>query len=167
MRFLPLVEGMMPVQFVVELAVLFAVLTLATYLLQRRGYRLNKLLQATTAFAVLFLYLRYRLYPPLPFSVLATYLVVSAFGIWGWVSSNEAYWEDFRRPIIAVVNGQTRALRAARAVVLVLLPLLVGAWAYSTMRPPDPGTNAPVDLRIYHPAPPATITVYSPEDFRR
>src|SRR5437764_7856479 len=100
MRSLPFVKGMMPVQLLFELAVLFGVLTLTAYLLQRHGYRLNKLFQAAIAFAIVFLYFRYRLYPPLPFSMFATCLVAAAFGIWGWVSSNDAYWKDFCRPII-------------------------------------------------------------------
>lgn len=167
MRSLPFVEGMMPIQLFLELAGIFGVLTLAVYWLQRFGYRLNKLFQAIATFAIVYGYLRYRLYPPLPFSIFATYLVGASVAIWGWVSSNEAYWKDFCRPLTAMIDGDTPGTRAILTAAVVALPLLVGIWIYSVLLPPDPSTTAPVELRTYNPAPPPEIIVYSPEDFRR
>jgi hypothetical protein len=166
MRSLPLVEGLMPIQPFLELAAIFGLLTLGMYSLQRFGYRCNKLVQAIAAIAIVYWYLRYRIYPPLPFSIFATYMVGACVAIGGWVSSNEEYWEDFRRPLIQVMDANTRRTHVTRTVVLVFLPVLMAGWTYSVLVPPDPSTAAPVELRTYHPAPPASITVYSPEDFR-
>jgi hypothetical protein len=167
MRVLPLVEGMMPIQFFLELAIIFGVLTLGAYYAQKFGHRLNKLFQSVTAFAIVYWYLCYRLYPPLPFTIVATYLLGASIAIWGWVSSNEGYWEDFRRPFIHLMDGRTAVRRCVRAFILVLLPVLAASWTYHTLLPPDPSLNGPMDLRAYHPAPPGQIVVYPPEYFRR
>jgi hypothetical protein len=164
---LPLIEGVMPIQLSLELAAIFGLLILVAHTLRRLGFRLNKLLQSIAALAIVYWYLRYRIYPPLPFSIFATYMVGASIAIWGWVSSNEEYWEEFRRPLIQIMDAQTGSFRAIRTLIMVLLPLLIGAWAYHKLLPPDPSANAPIELRTYNPAPPARITVYSPEDFRR
>lgn len=166
MRILPLVDGLMPIQPFLELAAIFGVLTLGAFLLEQRGYRLNKLFQATAAFAIVYWYLKYRLYPPLPFKTFVTCLAVASLGIWGWVSSNETYWRDFCRPLFAMMDGNTRPTRTIRAMVVIVLPILIGLWVYTVLLLPDPSTNGPIDFRIYHPAPPSEITIYSPEDFR-
>ena len=157
----------MPIQLFLELATIFGLLTLAVYWLQSFGYRFNKLFQSITAAAIVYWYLRYRIYPPLPFSIFATYMVGACVAIVGWVSSNEEYWEDFRRPLIQVLDANTTRTRVIRAAMLVLMPLLMAGWAYSVLVLPDPSTAAPVELRTYNPAPPSEIIVYSPEDFRR
>src|SRR5262245_32705882 len=167
MHSLPLVYGFMPIQPFLELAVIFGVLTLGAFWLEQRGYRLNKLFQAIGAFAIVYWYLRYRLYPPLPFSIFATYLVGACLAIWGWVSSNEEYWEDFRRPLIRVIDGDAPRMRVIRTMILIALPVLMACWTYGLLLPPDPSTTAPVELRTYNPAPPPEIIVYSPEDFQR
>jgi len=166
MRILPLVDGLMPIQPFLELAAIFGVLTLGAFLLEQRGYRLNKLFQATAAFAIVYWYLKYRLYPPLPFKTFVTCLAVASLGIWGWVSSNETYWRDFCRPLFAMMDGNTRPTRTIRAMAVIVLPILIGLWFYTVLLPPDPSTNGPIDLRTYHPAPPSEITIYSPDDFR-
>lgn len=164
---LPLFDGLMPIQPFVELAAVFGSLTLLVYRLHRLGYRFNKLFQSVAAVAIVYWYLRYRIYPPLPFSIFATYMAGACLAIWAWVSSNEEYWEDFRRPLIQVMDAHTKRTRVIRTVMLVLLPLVMAGWTYGVLVPPDPSTTAPVELRTYHPAPPAEIIVYSPEDFRR
>lgn len=165
MSILPYAEGMMPMQLLLEFAILFGGLIGLARLLERRGFRLNKLAQAIGSFAIVESYFLYRLYPPLPSSMLAIISVVTAIGIFGWVSSCEHYWQDCRRPILAVLDGKTPTMRLVRGMIVVLLPLLVGGWAVTLFMPPDP--IEPVELRTYNPAPPFEITVYSPADFQR
>ena len=167
MHSLPLIDGFMPIQPFVELALLFSVLTLGAFCLEQHGYHLNKLFQAVIAFAIVYWYLKYRLYPPLPFTIFVTCLTVASLGIWGWVSSNDVYWREFCRPLIAVLDGNTVRVRVTRKMVVVVLPMLAAIWTYSVLLPPDPSANGPIELRTYNPAPPAEITVYSPDDFRR
>ncbi len=166
MHSLPFLDGIMPIQPFLELAALFGLFTLGAYWLERQGHPLNKLFQATASFAIAYWYLKYRLYPPLPFNMLITCLAVAGLAVCGWVSSNETYWQDCRRPLLAVLDGETTRTRAIRLCVLVALPLGIGLWSYATLLPLDPSANGPIDLRTYHPAPPSEITIYSPEDFR-
>src|SRR5919197_449251 len=93
------------------------------YLLDKKmGIKVNKMAQATGLFVYSILYFRYRIYPPLPFSVIAIYETNVLIGLFMWVSSTEESWQDFRKPFIAVADGKTPATRMVRAVSVVLLP---------------------------------------------
>lgn len=164
MTALPFVMGVMPLQMLAELALVFGLLILASHFLQ---FGKSKFFQATCSMAIVFLYFRYRVYPPLPLSMLVTALVVAGFGVLGWVSSNDNYWKDFCRPISAVFDAQTSITKLGRALVLVLVPLSGAAIAYASLLPEDVDQTAPIELRVHYPAPPQSFKLYSPEDFRR
>lgn len=167
MKSLPFIEGFMPLQMFLEVALALGFLSLISGAIEKAGWKPNKLFQAVVLFGFCIWYLRYRIYPPLPLTVVQTYAVVAGLGIFGWVSSNEGYWQEVRQPILVMLDGATPLAWAARVLVVAALPLLVGAYVYSVMKPADVNASAPIDLRTYHPAPPRTITVYSPEDFKR
>src|SRR2546425_7737747 len=69
---------------------------------------------------------------------------MTLIGIFMWVSSTEASWQDFRKPCIAVVDAKTPTTRIIRAVSVVLLPFLVGFLGYNSMKP---STDEPIELR--------------------
>ncbi len=167
MRIVRWIEGVMPVQLLLELAVLFGVATLAAYLLRRWGWPLNRLFQALSAFAIVYAYFRYRVYPPLSASVITMTMGVAALAVWGWASATEESWSQVRAPIIKLLDAETVMTRGIRAGILVLLPILVGGAAMKWMWPADPDVNGPIELGIFHPAPPQTVTVFAPEGFRR
>jgi hypothetical protein len=167
MELLPYIEGIKPVQLLFEIAGLLGLGSLVAYYFEKRGRPLNKFLQAVSFLAIVFIYFEYRLYPPLPLTVRITYLVVSILGILIWASSNEDYWKNFKTPLTAVLDADTEATRRIRTAVLILLPLLAWLVTYLMVSLPDPDKNVPVDQRTHFPAPPATIVVNSPEDFRR
>ena len=167
MTSLPFLEGLMPVQLFVEVALALGIFSLVPAGLERLGWNLNKLFQAAALFAFAIWYLRYRVYPPLPLNVVQTYATVAGLAIFGWVSSNEPYWQEVRRPIVAMLDGATPVARAVRVVMFVAMPVLVGVYAYDQMKPPDADANVPIELRTYNPAPPAQFQLYSPEDFKR
>jgi len=160
------IEGYMPVQMLAELAILVGSLIFATYLLEKR-YRItiNKFFQATGLLILAVAYLKYRVYPPMPFSTLAIYTVTIAIGIFLWVSANEKSWREFCSPIFAVTDGTTRTTRRIRFFALILLPILIGILGFNIWKPDK--IETPVELRTYHPAPPASFKVYSPEDFAK
>ena len=55
------------------------------YILNKKmGIKVNKLAQATSLFIYSFLYFRYRIYPPLPFSVIAIYETNVLIGLFMW-----------------------------------------------------------------------------------
>jgi len=102
-------------------------------------------------------YLKYRIYPPIPFSVRAIYGTVSAFGIFMWVSGSQAEWEEFKRPIINVLDANSGFTKVLRTAFLVLLPIGLGGFAYNSLLP---SFEEPIELRTVHPAPPATTKVH-------
>src|SRR3989441_5170019 len=121
------VEGYMPMQMLVEVGLQILLFIYIFYLLDKKmGIKVNKLVQASCLFIYSILYFRYRIYPPLPFSVLAIYATNVLIGIFMWVSSTETSWQDFRKPLIAVADAKTPTTRIIRAVSVVLLPFLVG-----------------------------------------
>lgn len=164
MKALPFVEGVMPLQMLVELALVFTLLIVASRLV---SFGKNKLFQATCTMAIVFVYFRYRIYPPVPLSIVQIVLTVAAFGVFGWVSSNDHYWNDFCRPISAVLDAQTSITKLVRVIVVVLGPLSGAAIAYEALLPADVDENAPIELRIPYSAPPQSLILYTPEDFRR
>jgi hypothetical protein len=74
MTWLKLVEGYMPMQMITELAICILAFSIINYLLKRAGIGLPKFWAGifVWAFVNLF-YLKYRIYPPIPFSVRAIY----------------------------------------------------------------------------------------------
>src|SRR3989440_7141503 len=130
------VEGYMPMQMLGELGLQALLFIYIFYLLDKKmGIKVNKLLQATLLFVYSVIYFRYRIYPPIPFSVRAIYATMTLIGIFMWVSSTETSWQDFRGPIIAVADAKTPMTRIIRAVSVVLLPLLVGWMGYNGLAP--------------------------------
>jgi len=146
----------------VEITCIVALFIFIAYLVEKRArIKVNKLFQATTLLALAIVYLRYRVWPAMPFSVLAMYTTIIAIGIFVWVSSTQESWRSFYSPIIAVIEGATRPARIVRIVAIVLLPTLVGILGFNTFKPPD--IEAPLQFRSYHSAPPVSIIVYPPE----
>src|SRR3990172_3863323 len=62
-------------------------------------------------------------------------------------------WRSFVAPIRSTVMDDSK--RAIRLVLMVLLPLLFGYYAYTQAAA---GIEAPAELRAIHPAPPASIS---------
>ena len=91
---------------------------------------------------------------PVPQSVVLQYLAIVLVGVLVYVSSDERRWADFRAPLHAtLVDHDKRWIRGA---LLVVVPLLLGAFAWNEARP---RVDAPVQLRSIHPAPPGQVTV--------
>jgi hypothetical protein len=103
------------------------------------------------------MYLKYRIYPPIPFSVRAMYGTVSLIAVFMWVSSNEEDWRKFKQPIMNVLDAITPFHKFLRVAYLVLLPIIFWGFAYSSFLP---NLDEPIELRTVHPAPPASTKVH-------
>lgn len=90
---------------------------------------------------------------PVPGSVILQYLAIVFVALLLYVSADEARWREFRAPLRAVMVDSDK--RVLRAILLVLIPLLVGFVTYTRVRP---RIEAPPSLRSVHPAPPSQIT---------
>ena len=157
MTWLTLIEGYMPIQAIVEVAGCLLLFSGINYFLKKSGIGISTFWSALLVWAFIQIYLHYRIYPPLPFSVLAIYGVVSTCGVFLWVSGSEKAWGDFKRPILEVLDGATLFHRSIRLTLLTTIPLALAASIFSSMIPNFP---EPVELRTPFPAPPRTTIVH-------
>ena len=91
-----LLEGYMPVQVVLELILFVAGFTGISYMMGAMGMAFPRFWQGILMWAFVLLYLKFRIYPPIPFSVRAMYGAVSLVAVFMWVSANEEDWKKFK-----------------------------------------------------------------------
>src|SRR6266508_4233590 len=115
--------------------------------------------QAVLLLVIAFVVLRFGIQPPAPWSVLTLYLSIVLLAVLVFVSSDSDSWREFVRPIRATLVSPDR--RHARLGLLIVLPLLLGYYAY-TQAAAKP--QAPPELRAVHPPPPASIQYRGKED---
>lgn len=152
-----LVEGYMPMQMLAELTACVAAFALMSFLLGRSGFAIPRFWQGILFWVFILAYLKFRVYPPIPFSVRAIYGTVSAVAIFMWVSASEEDWQKFRQPILNVLDAGTPFHKALRTAYLVLIPLILWGFSYQSFMP---SSQEPIELRTVHPAPPATTKVH-------
>ena len=138
-----LVEGYMPMQLLIELSLFVAGFAGLSYILSSMGMAFPRFWQGILFWAFILVYLKYRIYPPIPFSVRAMYGFVSLIAVFMWMSSNEEDWKKFKQPIVNVLDDQTGFHKALRTMYLVLLPLLIGGFSYNAMKP---SSDEPIEL---------------------
>ncbi len=118
-------------------------------MVQPRG----RFLQAVLILVIAFLIFRYGIRPPMPFSLLSLYLAITLLAVLVYVSSDSESWRAFVAPFWTTLTEPRR--RPVRRALGVLLPVLVGYYAYSQAAAK---AEAPVELRAIHPAPPTSIS---------
>ncbi len=159
-HFLPLVDGYMPIQLLVEVAGLLLLLTGLVAMLGKAGWRVGLFGKAVGVYCMIWVWLTYRVYPPMPFSVLMTYLVVVLAAILLWVSSSEEYWLEFKNPIVEVLDAESARAKIIRAGAFVLLPCLAGFLTWDSMQIK---VEAPLEIRTVGPAPPTSFALHGKE----
>lgn len=152
-----LVEGYMPMQMLFELAFFVGVFAAISYLLSKSGLPFPRFWQGIAFWVFILLYLKYRVYPPIPFSVRAMYGTVALIAVFMWMSSNEEDWRKFKQPILNVLDAGTPFHKALRTIYLVGLPILFLGFSYNSFLP---SLEEPIELRTVHPAPPASTKVH-------
>ncbi len=96
--------------------------------------------------------LRYGVQPPIPGSVMGLYMSIATVSILVYLVADQDRFQAFLDPIVALLRE--KRLAVPRALVLVALPLLLGWFTYTGVRPQfDP----PFEARTIHPEPPATF----------
>lgn len=90
---------------------------------------------------------------PLPANLIFLYLALTITGIVIYETLSGQSTEAFFGPIYGFLSGDGQAglMKAARLLVLILFPLLVGWQTYSSTAPSD---QPPAENRTIHPAPP-------------
>src|SRR5262245_9720219 len=124
-----LVEGYMPVQMLLEVACYVIGFAGLSYMFNAMGMAIPRFWQGIGFWVFFMLYLKFRVYPPIPFSVRAMYGTVSLVAVFMWVSANEEDWKKFKQPIMNVLDAQSGGNKLLRYAYLILLPILIGGFS--------------------------------------
>jgi len=131
----------------------YAALVIALIVVHVLAFRGSKLWQGVAVLLDALLIFKYVIRPPMPVSLLSLYMTITLIAVLVYVSSDSESWRAFVRPIwVTLVEPQRRPLRILLGV---LLPLLVGYYAYSQAAAT---IEAPAELRAVHPAPPPSLS---------
>jgi hypothetical protein len=101
-----------------------------------------------------FYFYKFVLYPPIPWTLFITYMVMWSIGTFLYISQDPETFREFRKPIVKTIVGE---YKFAQIVMLIAMPILVGFATYKSIYP---SYQEPVELRTVHPAPPATTKVH-------
>ena len=101
-----------------------------------------------------FYFYKFVLYPPIPWTLFITYMVMWSIGTFLYISQDPETFREFRKPIVKTIVGE---YKLARIITFTALPILVGMATYNSIYP---NYLEPVELRTVHPAPPATTKVH-------
>ena len=112
----------------------------------------SRFVQAVLILVIAFCLLRFGIRPPAPWSVLTIYMMIVFLATMIYVSSDADSWRSFVRPMWSTLVDPDK--RVVRLGLLVVLPLLLGYYAYSQAAAKP---QAPAELRAVHPAPPGSI----------
>ena len=131
---------------------LFVAFLIVSHLMTRLSPAIS--LKGLYVWAVGFYFYKFVLYPPIPWTLFITYMVMWSIGTFLYISQDPETFREFRAPIVKTIVGE---YKLARIVVFTALPILVGFATYNTIYP---SFQEPVELRTVHPAPPATTKVH-------
>jgi len=96
--------------------------------------------------------LKFAVQPPIPGQVMGLYMSIATVAILIYLVADQARFDAFLAPLVSLLRE--RRLAAPRILLLVALPLLLGWFTYTGVRPQfDP----PFEARTIHPEPPATF----------
>jgi len=153
------VRGIMPVQLLVLLVLLFLAFVGGNFCLKKLGWGVSPFWQAILIWLAFFITIKYVVRPPIPSSLFYMYIIPVTVVIFLLVSSTNALWEAFLRPLLATAVGATRLHVVIRTGVFVFFPLLAGVGTYDKIMSKYV-YEAPPELRTWHAAPPHWIWVH-------
>jgi mono/diheme cytochrome c family protein len=152
--------GIMPIQLLMTLGVIFLFFVIGhTFIKKTFGKGIPMLGQGALVMLVAYITFKYVITPPIPFSLLVTYMGLVGIVVALYISATEAQWTETKRPIINTLIGATPTYRGARVVAFIAIPLFMGWQTYTSIAPPKEFPEPP-ELRTVHPAPPQAIKVH-------
>ena len=117
--------------------------------------KLPVLAKITVIVLGIYILVKFVIQPPLPSSLISTYMALTVGAIWMYLSLYDEKMAEFIAPIKAFFRGwsnENSGITALRAVILIAIPLYIGATVYAKL---SPGSEPPGGHRVIHPAPPA------------
>jgi hypothetical protein len=147
----------MPLQFLLLFAAAFVLFIAGQHILKKCGRPVTAFWQAILIWLAAYGILKGFVHPPLPSSLLYTYMGVVTVATFFFVSAAEETWNQCRKTVEAFFTRDTRWARAVRVFAFAAAPVLAFFAAYDSV---VPTLEEPAELRHMHPAPPRTITVH-------
>jgi len=112
------------------------------------------LVKAGLILLIIYVIVKFVIKPPLPSSLVSLYMGLATVAIWMYLSLYDDKMEEFMGPIKVFLRGwrnENIGITVARVIILVAVPLYVGASVYARLTPSD---EPPIEQRVIHPAPP-------------
>ncbi len=119
-------------------------------------FKLSPFWQAVMVIIIAYLVFDNAFPPLLPMTLMIPYMIITIIGVLLYFAFDDQRWEAFKAPITTVVRDDDKV--AARWGLLVVIPLIAAYTVYGMVKP---ATDAPVELRQVHPAPPASVKVFN------
>jgi len=91
---------------------------------------------------------------PIPGQLFGWYVVTTLVAILLYVSSTEAFWEEFAAPLRRLLLARGAVTKPLRLLIFIALPLVIG-WYFSTWV--SGSAEPPGGLRVVHPSPPSSV----------
>lgn len=121
-----------------------------------KKFKFTAFWQALTVIVVVYFILANAFPPVMPATLLVQYMIIVIAGVLLYFAFDENRWQEFKAPLKAVLTESR--LAALRWGLLIVIPLII---AYNVYQMVKPSTNAPVELRQVHPAPPSKLKVFN------
>jgi len=152
-------RGLMPVQFLALLVLLFLTFDGGNYFLKKVGWGVPPFWQAILIWLTFFVTIKYVIRPPIPVSLVYMYMVVVTVVIFVLISASDASWHAFLQPVLDTVVGATQIHVVIRTGLFALFPLLAGFGTYNHIMSKYV-YEEPYEARQWHVAPPHWIEVH-------
>ena len=91
---------------------------------------------------------------PIPGQLFGWYVVTTLVAILLYVSSTEAFWDEFAAPLRRLLLARGAVTKPLRILIFIALPLVIG-WYFSTWV--SGSAEPPGGLRVVHPSPPSSV----------
>jgi mono/diheme cytochrome c family protein len=118
--------------------------------------KIPKLLLTVIIILVAYLLLKFGVHPLIPGSVMRMFMAIVVVVTLLLMTCTDEGLEEIFGPIKKVLGDPNQ--KVLRSVVFVVLPLFVGYLTYSNVKP---SFDAPVGLRVQHPAPPGAARMFN------
>jgi mono/diheme cytochrome c family protein len=112
--------------------------------------------------AGIYLFLKFGIKPPLPFSLILMYMTLLFIGVVIYVTLFFDVKKTFLIPLTYFLAGEvkTAVAKQGRFVLLLVFPFLIWGWAYVKFHQE---AEPPLEQRVIHPAPPGeSVGLYNP-----
>ena len=121
-----------------------------------KGFRITAFWQAVLVTIAAYLIFDNAFPPLLPQTLMVQYMIITVIGILLYFAFDDEKWLEFKAPILSALRDDDKLI--VRWVFLIAIPVIVGYTTYGIVKP---SSEAPVELRQVHPAPPATLKVFN------